>query len=78
MTFASLDRSLQRRILQKLRCFETSQNPLHFAKKLQGTNFYRFRIGDYLLIIVPKEKQTMIILLILKIGHRREIYNDLQ
>ena len=73
--FARLPFILQKRIWDKLHFFETSSRPLHFAKKLHGSNdAYRFRIGDYRVIVTPKDKKIIIILLILKIGHRREVY----
>lgn len=75
LEFAALERSLQKRIFEKLSFFEHSDDPLAFAKKLRGMDrFYRFRVGDYRIIVTPKDKKTFIILLILKIGHRREVY----
>lgn len=76
-TFASLSQSLANRILKKLDFFENAKSPLSFAKKLQGLeNIFRFRIGDYRIIVTPIENGEFIVLLILKIGHRREIYRD--
>ncbi|MEK7126556.1 MAG: type II toxin-antitoxin system RelE/ParE family toxin [Patescibacteria group bacterium] len=73
--FSSLARSLQKRILSKLEYFEKSGNPLLFAKKLVGLdNKYRFRVGDYRIIISKQDSKTLIILLILKIRHRKKIY----
>jgi len=43
------------------------------AKKLQGSeDFFRIRVGDYR-IIYTVERQRLVILLI-RIGHRRSIY----
>lgn len=73
--FVRLPPLLQKRILEKLRFFEKSSNPLKFAKKLTGfEHWYRFRIGDYRVIVARKEKNVIVILVILKIGHRREVY----
>lgn len=73
--FEALPHLLQKRIFAKLRFFEASKSPLSFAKKLHGyENIYRFRIGDYRLLVTPKNKGVLVILLILKIGHRREVY----
>ncbi|MGD9560757.1 MAG: type II toxin-antitoxin system RelE/ParE family toxin [Pyrinomonadaceae bacterium] len=42
-------------------------------KKLKGTdNAYRIRIGEYRLIYEIKEDR--LIVLVIKIGHRREVY----
>lgn len=70
-----ISRENQKRILDKLDFFLEQKNPLEYAKKLTGTkNRYRFRIGDYRVIFTKKENGKCIILLILKIAHRKEIY----
>lgn len=75
--FSTLEKSLQKRILKKLEFFEKNKNPLLSAKKLSGfENKYSFRIGDYRIIVTPKSRQIFVILLVLKIGHRREIYGE--
>jgi len=43
-------------------------------KKLVGLAGYRFRVGDYR-IIFDKEEEKLLILVI-KIGHRRNIYDN--
>lgn len=62
----------QVKIIKKLEYFISSVNPLFFAGHL--TNFslgqYRFRIGDYRVIFDLEES----VLVILTIGHRKEIY----
>jgi mRNA interferase RelE/StbE len=69
--FLKLPRPLQRRILAKVEQFLNSPQPLAFAKRLTGTqSSYRYRIGDYR-VIFDWEATSI---LILKIGHRREIY----
>lgn len=73
--FVRLPLFLQKRILDKLHFFEKSENPLKFAKRLKGfENWYRFRIGDYRVIVARKEEKIIIVLVIIKIGHRREVY----
>ncbi len=74
--FAYLERHIQRRILTKLQFFESLDEPLVHAKKLSGVkNIYRFRIGDYRVLVSPVGGKTFIILLVVKIGHRREVYD---
>lgn len=46
--------------------------PLGDIKKLQGTIFYRLRVGDFRVIF----DQNNEIILIVKIGNRGEIYKD--
>ena len=75
--FIRLTKPLQKRIFEKLCFFEIQKNPLTYAKPLSGIkNHFRFRIGDYRIIITPKDKDTFIILLILKIAHRKDIYKE--
>lgn len=65
---------IQQRIKIKMEFFLNTDAPLSFAKKLQGRkDTYSFRIGDYRVIVTPKDQKTLIILLILKIGHRRKV-----
>lgn len=73
--FFSLPKVLQKRITAKLFYFQNSENPLLFAKKILGfSNRFRFRIGDYRVITEVRDHNVVVILLILKIGHRREVY----
>jgi mRNA interferase RelE/StbE len=68
-----LNKSLGQRIFQKIRLLENdpySQN----SQKLEGGRGHRIRIGDYRVVYtIDKENQTI---LIIKIGHRREIYRQ--
>jgi len=64
------------RILKKLRFFSQQKNPLRFAKKMshQELGQYRFRVGDYRILFDVDKEGSIIILLILRVKHRREIY----
>lgn len=74
-SFLSLSKAVQRRILKKLFFWESLESPLRFAKKLVGfDSCFRFRIGDYRVIIACKDQFTIIILVILKVAHRRDVY----
>ncbi len=47
--------------------------PYDYMRKLSGTDLYRLRVGDYRAIIkIDDEKKE---LLVLKIGHRKNIYD---
>lgn len=67
-----LSPEIAERIIKKLDYFVSTSNPLSYADHL--TNYeignYRFRIGDYRVIFDIYEDKIVI----LKIGHRREIY----
>ncbi|MEK6945454.1 MAG: type II toxin-antitoxin system RelE/ParE family toxin [Nanoarchaeota archaeon] len=65
-----LDSTLSKRISKKV--LELSENPFSKdVKKLKGIFGYRLRVGDYR-VIFDVEKD---VILILKIGHRKNIYN---
>jgi mRNA interferase RelE/StbE len=42
------------------------------CKKLRGTEFWRIRAGDYRVIYTIV--RSMLVVVVLKIGHRREVY----
>lgn len=75
----NIDRAHQKIIKEKLLIL--AKNPEVFKnniKKLSGTkeDFYRLRVGNYRVIFKKKEKQLIII--IVRIGHRKEIYFSLR
>jgi len=73
--FVSLDKVIQKRILEKLEFFENADDSMKYSKKLSGfDDKYSFRVGDYRIIVSPQDKTTLVVLVILKIGHRREVY----
>jgi mRNA interferase RelE/StbE len=49
--------------------------PYSFAKKLVGTKYYKLRAGDYRIILDIRNER--LIILILEIGHRKNIYKML-
>lgn len=67
-----LSPEVAKRIIKKLDYFVSLANPLDFAESLINFEIgqYRFRIGDYRIIFDVEEDK----IIILKIGHRREIY----
>ena len=44
--------SVQRRIIKKIEFYLATENPLHFADSIKGSEnkIYRFRVGDYRII----------------------------
>lgn len=65
-----LDIVAKKRIKKKLE--EYVENPLHFAKRLvhSAIGQYRWRVGNYRVVFDIVDKT----IIVLKIGHRREIY----
>ena len=66
-----LNKNLGQRIIQKISLLKNDPYGQN-SQKLEGGGGYRIRIGDYRIVYtIDKENQT---LLIIKIGHRKEIY----
>jgi mRNA interferase RelE/StbE len=71
-----LDKTVSRRIVKFLReRVEKLDDPRQIGDRLQGTlsQFWRYRVGDYR-IICSLEHEHLVVL-VLRIGHRREIYS---
>ncbi len=70
-----LDAPIQKRILDWLdERLEGCKNPRHFGEPLKGDHagFWRYRIGDFRVLCEIQDEK--IIVLVLAIGHRREVY----
>ena len=68
------DESLQRRIAKALRVLENDSRPPG-SVKLQGEGeLYCVRVGDYR--IVYQIQDAVLVVLVVQIGHRREIYRQ--
>ncbi len=65
-----LDRSVANQIFQKVT--QLKENPYRNVKRIVGSPFFRLRVGDYRVIIDIQE--SVLRVLILKIGHRKKIY----
>jgi len=70
--FKRLERAVQRRIATHIDGLASNPFPAG-AKKLRGSpDHYRIRVGDYRVIYRVDGKRVTV--LILKIGHRRDVY----
>jgi mRNA interferase RelE/StbE len=65
-----LERDLQKRIIAVLE--RVRIRPEDHFQKLVGSRAYKLRVGDYR--IIADIDQGKIIILVLKIGHRKKIY----
>lgn len=71
---SKLNAADQEMIVKRLRGLESNPRP-YGHKKLQGhKGLYRVRTGDYRIIYAIKDKQLLV--LVVQIGHRREIYRE--
>jgi mRNA interferase RelE/StbE len=69
-----LDRSEQRRITTAIRALATDPRP-HGAVKLSGSDGFRIRIGNYRVIYIVDD--TVRIVTVTRVGHRRDIYRGI-
>ncbi|MDI6889239.1 MAG: type II toxin-antitoxin system RelE/ParE family toxin [Methanocellales archaeon] len=65
-----LDRPIAKRIFQKVS--QLKEDPYRNVKRIVGSPFFCLRVGDYRVIIDVQE--SVLRVLILKIGHRKKIY----
>jgi mRNA interferase RelE/StbE len=74
--FEKLDNSVQKKIVEKLNLLKNGIEGNNNIKKLQGNNsLYRLRVSDYRIIFDKQE--NVLIITIVKVGHRREVYKKL-
>jgi len=71
--FKKLDRDIQERIIKALERIRI--RPEAHVKKLVGDPGYRLRVGDYRVILDIYNDE--LIILVIKIGHRKNIYKKI-
>jgi mRNA interferase RelE/StbE len=70
--FKKLDKAVQRQLQPKIEALAKSPRG-HGVEKLSGEDeLYRIRSGDYRIIFQIQDRALVVLLV--KIGHRREIY----
>jgi mRNA interferase RelE/StbE len=73
---ADLDKPVSKRILSFLydRVIKLD-DPRQLGERLHGTlsEFWRYRVGDYRIVCSIEHERLLVI--VLRIGHRRDIYN---
>jgi len=70
--FSKLEKNVQERIGAVLE--RIKMRPEHFVEKLIGEPGYKLRVGDYRIILDIDNNNLLI--LVIKIGHRRNIYKN--
>jgi len=69
----SLEETISKRIILKVE--ELKENPFSKnVKKLKKTSYFRLRIGDYRVIFEINPSSTLVVLMV---GHRKNIYNNI-
>jgi len=71
-----IEKSQAKRIVNKIRFFVGQKQLNDYAKKLKPPldKYYRFKIGDYRVIFDMDNSGKIIILTVLRILHRKDIY----
>jgi len=73
--FRGLDKSVQRRLGQRIDSLAENPRP-QGVKKLAGEgDFYRVRVGDYRIVYQIRDKSLLVV--IVRLGHRLEVYRGL-
>ncbi len=70
-----LPKAAQKRIVAKLIEFETSLPPAEETKMKGNNPFHRVRVGDFQIIF--EIQNDVLVILVLKIGHRKDIYRHI-
>ena len=65
-----LDKGVRLRIISSLERIRI--RPYPYVKKLVGNSYFSFRVGNYRIILDIKEDK--LIILVVEVGHRRNIY----
>ena len=73
----NIDKSKVKTILRAIESLKTGIDDKENVIKLKGDNpYYRLRTGDYR--IVFEKFDDRLVILVVKVGHRKEIYNKLE
>lgn len=70
--FERLPSQVKGRVQAKIESLADNPRP-HGCTKLKGAEMYRVRVGDYR--IIYEVKDNILLVLVVKIGHRREVYD---
>lgn len=65
-----LDKNIAENIIEALDRIKI--RPYHFVKKITGTKYYRLKVDQYRVILDIKD--DILIVLVIRVGHRRNIY----
>lgn len=73
--FSGLPKKIQKRIAVKINSLADTPRP-RGGEKLEGSEHrYRVRVGDYRIIYEVRDE--VLLILVVRIGHRREVYRRL-
>lgn len=67
-----LDKTTKERLTEKIKSLEDS--PQHKGERLQPSDYYKLRVGDYRAVYEIWHKEHKVVILF--IGHRSKVYDD--
>ncbi len=67
-----LPKEIQRRIIIAVNNLQDDPRPAGSMKMQGGDDLWRIRVGDYRVVYTIKDKHLVV--LVLRIGHRRDVY----
>lgn len=68
-----LPKDIQKKIIEKIERLPEDPYPPDTKKLKNGNGRFRIRVGNYR--IIYKLESDILVILVIKIGHRRDIYN---
>ena len=68
----ALQKDTRKRIIEAVKVLRIKPRPVG-CKKLKGRDEYRIRVGDYR--VIYEVQDNVLIVLVVRVGHRREVYN---
>jgi mRNA interferase RelE/StbE len=73
---SKLDKPIAKKLVQFLQNLGSCEDPRQKGKQLKGKlkEFWRYRVGDYR--IIAKITDQEITILVLKVAHRKDVYED--
>jgi mRNA interferase RelE/StbE len=72
--FSALPKNERTRIAEKIDALSSDPRPVGIKQLAGSEGLYRLRIGSYRAIYTIKDDRLLV--LVLKIGHRRDVYRD--
>lgn len=71
-----LEREVAQKIVKKIKYYTEQKDLFSFAKKLNPPfdDLFRFRIGEYRAVFEIDKNNKLTLLVILKVGHRKDVY----
>ena len=71
----ALEKPVRARIVRRLQKLEETPRPQGVEKLSGADDLYRIREGEYRIIYTIKDKELLV--LVVKIGHRKDVYRGL-